>query len=53
MLFLQAVIAGEEPITSIEILLPVYNAKATAIKKENAEIAPGIIAVSKIGAMSR
>ncbi len=53
MLFLQAVLAGEEPITSIEILLPVYNAKATAIKKENAEIAPGIIAVSKIGAMSR
>ena len=53
LLFLQAVIAGEEPISSIEILMPVYNAKATALKKENAEVAPGIIAVSKIGAMSR
>ena len=53
MLFLQSVIAGEEPEYAVEVVLPPYNAKATAMKKEGAEVAPGIIAVSKIGTMSR
>ena len=53
MLFLQAVIAGEEPDYLVEIVMPELNARATAMKIENKEVAPGVIAVSKIGAMSR
>lgn len=53
MLFLRAVLAGEEPEYSVEIVMPPYNAKATACKVDGKEIAPGIIAESKIGTMSR
>lgn len=52
-LFLQAVIAGEEPDYLVEIVMPELNARATACKVEGKEIAPGVIAESKIIVSSR